>query len=34
MNDRLVEDQRGDLLLSPDRSRIRLRELLAMLLAS
>lgn len=34
MNDRVVEDHRGDLSLSTDRARIHLDELLAMLLAS
>jgi ribosomal protein S18 acetylase RimI-like enzyme len=34
MNDRVVEDHRGDLLLSTDRSRIDLDALHAMLLAS
>jgi ribosomal protein S18 acetylase RimI-like enzyme len=34
MNDRVVEERRGDLLLSTDRSRVVLDELLAMLLAS
>ena len=34
MNDRVVEDRRGDLSLSTDRARIQLSELLAMLLAS
>lgn len=34
MNDRIVEDRRGDLLLSSDRSRIAVDPLLAMLVAS